>query len=175
MNHVLHYRPGRGTAVDIDSLVAELSSKDGLVRRPARAALVEIGEPAVPALMQGLSAPQDHARWEAAKALCEIHAPEAAPALVERLEDPNFSVRWLAAEALVGLGEAALHPVLQALVLRPDSPWLRQGAHHILRSLAHAGYDGVLLPVLQALESVDPSLETPVAAEKALMRLDGLA
>lgn len=170
MNNIIHSRSGSG-AQDIDSLVAQLRDTDGLIRRGARRRLVDIGRAAVPALEQGLTNPLDHARWEAAKALCEIHAPQAAPALVQRLEDDNFSVRWLAAEALIGLGDYAIVPLLKQLVRRPDSVWLRQGAHHILRASGGGRIDSPLYPVVKALEGVEPILETPVAAESALMHM----
>ncbi len=49
---------------------------------------------------------------------------------------PNLGIRWLAAEGLIGLGEAGLRPLLEALVHHSDSAWLREGAHHVLKALA---------------------------------------
>ncbi len=170
MNYIIHSHSS-SEVPDIDTLVAHLRDQDGQIRRRARQALVDLGPAAVPALQAGLNSPFDHARWEAAKALCEIHAPNAAPALVERLEDDNFSVRWLAAEALMGLGFAAVPPLLKQLIRRPDSVWLRQGAHHILRGRGAGSADRPLRPVLKALEGVEPILETPTAAERALMEM----
>src|SRR5512140_777674 len=123
MNYVLHHQQIKETDEAVRSQVAGLHHKDGLVRRRARQALVDIGQAAVPALVGELTAPMDYTRWEAAKALCEIHAPEAIPALIERLDDENFSVRWLAAEALASLDRAALVPLLQALERHSDSIW----------------------------------------------------
>lgn len=174
MNYLSHNQIHNGADVDVEALSKELRSKDGLVRRRARQALVDIGQPAVPVLERELSSPIDHARWEAAKALCEIHAPKAAPALVNRLEDDSFSVRWLAAEALISLDRDAVIPLLEALVHRPGSVWLRQGAHHVLRVLYRQNPDPVLQPVLAALEHVEADLEVPIAAEGALNQLEGV-
>ncbi len=172
MNYMPHL-PANGP--DVESLIAGLHSDDGLVRRRARQALVEMGQAAVPALVDELDTYNDHARWESAKALCEIHAPQAARALVQRLEDDNFSVRWLAAEALIGLGRDSLGPLFEALERRPDSVWLRRGAHHVLTTLAK---DPVLCyqvkPVLEALNDVEPVLCVPPAAEEARKQLQAV-
>ncbi len=169
MNYMAHL-PANGP--EVVSLIAGLHSDDGLVRRRARQALVEMGQAVVPSLVDELDSYNEHARWESAKALCEIHAPQAAPALVERLEDDNFSVRWLAAEALAGLGRKSLEPLFRALERRPDSVWLRRGAHHILSGLAR---DPELCyqvkPVLDALNDVEPVLCVPPAAEEARKQL----
>ncbi len=175
MNYMLHHGHGAQTAEDLASLVADLHHKDGLVRRRARQALVEMGERAVPELVRSLESPNEYTRWEAAKALSEIHAPEAAPALVKRLEDENFSVRWLAAEALIGLHLEGLEPLLQALVHRPDSVWLRQGAHHVLRALAKNGAGVLVGPVLEALDGLEPILQVPIAAEAVLQQIAGVS
>ncbi len=174
MNYISHHDRAEQTAEDVTSLVAGLHHNDGLVRRRSRQALVEIGEPAVPELVRSLASPNEYTRWEAAKALCEIHAPEAAPALVKRLEDDNFSVRWLAAEALIGLHLEGLVPLLQALVRHPDSVWLRQGAHHVLRALAKNGAGDVVGPVLEALDGLEPILQVPIAAERVLQQIAGV-
>jgi len=50
---------------------------------------------------------------------------------VAALEDNDFGVRWAAAVALAEAGDRALPPLLRALIDRPNSVWLRQGAHHI--------------------------------------------
>ncbi len=172
MNYMPHL-PANGP--DVESLIAGLHSDDGLVRRRARQALVEMGRASVPALVDELDSYNEHARWESAKALCEIHTPRAAPALVERLEDDNFSVRWLAAEALIGLGKDALGPLFEALERRPASEWLRRGAHHVLSTLAKdAELCYQVQPVLDALNDVEPTLCIPPAAEEARKQLQAV-
>jgi hypothetical protein len=163
-----------GTAAglaEVRALVAELGSHDGAVRQNARLALARIGSPAVPSLAAALASGENRMRWEAAKALQQIGDPAAAPALVAALEDPDFSVRWLAAEGLMVLGRAGLIPLLQALETRPGSEWLRQGAHHVLRSFTDADLHRSVAEVLAALEDVEPVAEVPVAAHNVLTAL----
>ncbi len=52
--------------------------------------------------------------------------------LVRALEDESFGVRWAAAAELAHTGRLALEPLLRALIDRPSSVWLRQGAYHVL-------------------------------------------
>jgi hypothetical protein len=156
---------------DVFGLVATLGDSNGIARQHARQALVEIGHPAVPALVTALESPQEQVRWEAAKALSDIGAAEAAPSLVLALEDREFSVRWLAAEGLVAIGHRSIVPVLEALVERGGHQWLREGAHHVLKSLSKRGSHEALAPVLAALDGVEPALVVPPAAKTALKTL----
>ena len=152
----------------ISSLVEALASADGVERHAAREQLTEIGRPVVPALLGALQSPSDHARWEAAKALGEIPDPSAAPALVRALEDEKAAVRWLAATALINLGRNALVPLLRGLEDHSDSIWFRDGAHHVLRSLIRDGVADEAIPVLEALENLEPCIEAPIAAYHVL-------
>jgi len=153
---------------DIGSLVAALASPDRVTRQTARETLVAVGHPAVGPLIALLDDRHDHVRWEAAKSLSEIADPAAAQALVKTLEDEEPGVRWLAAEGLIRMHRASLKPLFQALIERPDSPWLREGAHHVLHDLAKMGLAEGALPVLAALEGIEPSATVPSAARRAL-------
>jgi HEAT repeat protein len=155
----------------IDLLVAKLAGNNGRERERARWALVDIGSPTVPPLLDMLRARKKQVRWEAAKALAAIADPAAAEALVTALEDKVFDVRWLAAEGLINIGRAGLVPLLHALIERSDSPWLRQGAHHVLHDLAVGDLKEMLKPVVDSLQDVDSAVETPVAAKAILDRL----
>jgi HEAT repeat protein len=153
---------------DIATLVNQLGDDDGLLRQKARTSLVCLDGSAVPSLIMALNNPSRDVRWEAAKALGEIGDPAAAPALVKALEDERFGVRWLAAEALIGLGaDAVLPPLMKALSESADSVWLRQGAHHVLRTLARDGLPASVQHVLAALEDVEPAVECPALALRA--------
>ena len=153
---------------DVSGLVAALGDNNGLIRQHAREVLVDIGHPAVPSLMTALASPQEQVRWEAAKALSDIAAPESAPSLVSALEDREFSVRWIAAEGLVAIGHRSVEPLLEALVVRGDRQWLREGAHHVLKVLSKRGSYEAIAPVLAALEGMEPELVVPPAAKAAL-------
>lgn len=162
-------------ASGIASLVAALADGSGAVRLKARAALVEIGNPAVPALIATLRSHDAQVRWEAAKALHDLADPSAAAALVAALEDKSFDVRWLAAEGLALIGRKALEPLFSALADHGDAVWLREGAHHMLKIAAHRGLAETVGPVLAALEGVEPELVTPPVAQAALKTLHGAA
>jgi HEAT repeat protein len=155
----------------INLLVAKLSGKDGLQRERARKSLVDIGSPAVPPLIESLGTRNKQVRWEAAKALAAIADPAAAGALVKALEDKEFDVRWIAAEGLINIGREGIEPLLRTLIERSDSPWLRQGAHHVLHDLAVGDLEEMLKPIVDALQDVESAMETPIAAKAILDRL----
>ncbi len=169
-----------GKPANVPALIADLGNNNGSVRVRARAALVYIGAQAVEPLMLALKDQNWHMRWEAAKALGEIGDPRSAPALVDTLEDVRSGIRWLAAVGLIVIGREALPPLLQALIDRSDSEWLREGAHHVFRAwlkekehaAPHAQADEELSkwvsPVFKALEEVEPVIATPPAAQAAL-------
>jgi len=175
----------------IDLLIARLADKSEQKRKSTRESLVAIGEPAIPALINALEHSNSQVRWEAAKALGQIRAPQAAPAMVKALRDEAFDVRWLATEGLIAMGKEALAPLLKELTLNSEHPWLREGAHHVLSHFAGSDviiehHDishpvqstelrGLLKPLVAALDSMEPSIEVPRAAKKALdelMQLD---
>jgi HEAT repeat protein len=152
----------------IRSLVAELSSQDGLVRVRARKSLVGMGNRAVLPLVCALASKKQWVRWEAAKSLGQIGDTAATRALINALEDKMFDVRWLAAEGLISIGPATLVPLLEVLETRADSLWLREGVHHVLHNIQGGHRDKVIDPVLKTLEGFEPSVETPLAARRAL-------
>jgi HEAT repeat protein len=149
-----------------------LCDGDGVTRHAARERLEKVGRPAVPYLLGALQSPNEHCRWEAAKALSSIGDPSAAPALVRTLDDNKAAVRWLAGEALINLGRDALAPLLRGLEGSSDSIWFRDGAHHVLRSLVREGVAEEAIPVLEALENLEPRIEAPIAAYHVLQELN---
>ena len=165
--------PGKRAAhsTSVADLVARLGSRNGVQRYAARHALVTLGERAIDPLIAALSAQRDVTRWEAAKALGEMHAARAAPALIQALECDDTEVRFLAGEALVGLGRAALLPLCEALLTRPDSVLLREGAHHVLRALNDGPLADIVGPVLAMLDHYEPELAVPLSAEAAVRKL----
>jgi HEAT repeat protein len=85
-------------------LTDSLCSKDPVGRWRTRMALVDMGQRAVPSLIEVLEHADECMRWEAAKVLSDIGDARAAPGMVRALEDRSFGCRWLAAEGLVRLG-----------------------------------------------------------------------
>ncbi len=163
----------RGFGPRIDPFIDALHSKDGEERRQARLSLVYLGPEAVDPLMELLHDPDHEVRWEAAKALGEIADPRSAQALVEILEDAEFDLRWLAAEGLIALGKAGLEPLLETLLKKAESVYLREGAHHVMYDLAHKGFRDQLAPLMAALDGADPEIEIHEPARKALQELGG--
>lgn len=139
-------------AIAVDALVAALDTRSGALRRRARRALEEIGEPAIQRLAEGLEHDHHRVRWEAAVALGHMAAAVAAPALVSALQDQDSGVRWVAAEALSALGPASYRPLVRALIADPSSSLLRHGAHHVLRETEDTVEGRVMEPLLAALD-----------------------
>jgi HEAT repeat protein len=148
-------------------------------RRDAREALLALGPAAVPEVVQAVHHRNDQVRWEALKILSEAADPSLVPAFVDALRtDQNEGNRWVAVHALASLNGAALRPLLQALVQHGDSAFLRDGAHHVLRSLTNQGSISkttfeLIQPVMSAIEHIDPGVHVPLAAHRALDVLNG--
>ena len=142
---------------------------DRLVAGAAVEALVEIGAPAVPALIEALRDREAQVRWHAAKALSRLGDVRAAEALIERLDDPNYGVRWLAAEGLVAIGVAVVEMVLEALCTRRVGAWFRHGVYHVLNKVeAPSEAEKAWLRQLAARVRRDPADELPLLARRAL-------
>jgi hypothetical protein len=164
------------TNENLKLLIDTLASRDGMARQKARKSLVALGSPAVPCLLRTLrNSPVDQVRWEAAKALGALRDARAIPTLVRALEDPDPDVAWLAAEALQTFGKAAWPALLQALLRRGErSAALRQGVHHVLRNQREAGFEDLIVVLLQALE-VETIPETVLTTAYAILeRMDVL-
>jgi len=167
-------RTRKAKTAKMDDLITDLSSKDSITRIKARESLVSSRRRAVPPLLKALSSKDQWVRWEAAKALSQIHDPSSVEGLVSALRDKMFDVRWLAAEGLIAIGRKSLVPLLRALIDNPDSVEIREGAHHVLHDMSGGTIKKILRPVLNALESMEAPLEAPLAAKSALDALDNL-
>ena len=159
---------GNAPKATISSLIADLGSKDGIVRVKARRQLVAYRARSVTPLIKTLSSGKDWVRWEAAKALSQIGNPASIQALLKALSDKRFEVRWLAAEGLIRIGHKAIVPMIEALVKNSNSSWLYEGIHHVLHDMNKGNLGTVLRPVLLALEDTGQSLQVPLAARAAL-------
>lgn len=94
---------------DIPRLIAELRGADPQASGRARLELLQIGEPAVPALAEMLRSGTPVERVSAANTLWGMgaRARAAVPDLAAALSDPDASLRVAAAMALQNMGEAA--------------------------------------------------------------------
>lgn len=124
----------------------------------------------LPCLILKLDSPDHRVRREVAKALGEIDDHEAAKALVHLLLDEDHSVRWTAMGSLANLRRTAVKPLLEALTQNFQSARLREGAHHVLRTLHdHGILTGGELAVFHALEGAAPGIQAAWAANNALI------
>jgi HEAT repeat protein len=155
----------------IKKWITDLGSRDGMVRQRARGSLVALRKQAIAHLAKLTRDRNEQVRWEAAKALGEIADPKAAAPLTCALEDEEFDVRWLAAEGLITLKSKGLTPLLRALIKRPQSVWLREGAHHVLHDLSRTNLRKQVKALIEALEGVEPEIEVPPAAQNLLNSL----
>lgn len=155
----------------IRALVADLEAGDDEARRAVRKELIDLGREATLPLIRALRHGEPRVRWEAANALGDIGDPRAAGPLTRSLEDSEADVRWAAADSLVQLGRAAIEPVLEALVIEPYSPALREVARHVLDSLYRKGHDGRLDRVREALRRLTEEEAIHVSAFEALQDL----
>lgn len=154
--------------------IGSLASSSRQEREAARLALVSVGRPAIPLLMDCLEDKVERVRWEAAKALADLEDAALAPTLVKLLEDPESSIRWIAAEGLVALEGDALGPLLAALEKNAHSQRLREGAHHVIHELQMWKLVCLLTPVMRALEQPAADLAVPPAASAMLDSLGEL-
>jgi hypothetical protein len=159
----------------IDALVARLGAPDYADRREAREALVAVGTPAANAVARALNSPDAEVRWEAARALVDIRDQGSIPALIDALIDENPGVRWLAAEALAAIGDISVAPILRRLLQHSESPWLREGAHHVFCTLRHGDRRTLLLPVISALERSDAATTALASVDQALRQIEDQA
>ena len=123
-------------------------------------ALTLIGEPAVPALVDALRAPQEHVRASAAYGLGEMgaRAAGAVEALAAALDDAAPAVRFHAISALGIIGEPR-QPIIDALLPVLDADPGEQG-------LFEAGVSGAQLQnvAVQALIRLDARNDAATAA-----------
>jgi hypothetical protein len=121
-------------------------------------------------LLHKLSSKDQRVRRQVAKELGEVDHPDAAKALVRLLQDEDHTVRWTAMGSLTNLRRSAMRPLMEALTQNFQSARLREGAHHVLRTLHDYGSLTVEeLEVYHALEGTAPGIQAAWAANNALI------
>jgi HEAT repeat protein len=100
-----------GDASAVPALIARLGGR--YMSKAAANALVQIGKPAVPALIEALTSPSNRVRIAACTALGQIGDNTAVPKLIECLKDIESIVRSTACTALGLIGDTAAIPALR--------------------------------------------------------------
>lgn len=119
----------------VPAIITSLTDPDETIRVVGSVALQNLGEPAVPYLIDALRASSPEIRLNAAYALGEIGTPldTVIPALINTLTDPVWNVRRLVVRALITIGTPAVEPLAQALN-SPDQD-LRRMAERALNDM----------------------------------------
>ena len=101
----------------VPALISVLTDPDENIRVVGSVALQNVGKPAVPYLIDALTADAAEIRLNAAYALGEIGIPldTILPALINTLTDPEWNVRRLVVRALATIGTPAIEPLIVAL------------------------------------------------------------
>lgn len=104
---------GKADESAIQPLVRALSDADGMVGSLAAAALVKIGAPAVPSLIEVVKNGAQSARILALRALAEIRDHRAIPIMMKVMEENSSLLQYWAQEGLERLG-------LNMVYLKPE-------------------------------------------------------
>jgi HEAT repeat protein len=97
----LYYKPHESA---VPALVKALLDNDSLVARLAANALISIGSPAVPPLIEALQHGPPHQQMESIRALAMICDQRAIPALFNELDDDSSLIEYWANEGLERMG-----------------------------------------------------------------------
>ena len=110
-------------------------------------------------------------REQAIHQLGNSPTPDVIAHLIKLLEDNADGVRWAASSALIECGDAALKPLLQALLDQHDSVWLRRGAYRVFHDTKSYKVQQATADVVKALNGPAAESTTTDAAARALMKL----
>lgn len=110
-------------------------------------------------------------REQAIHALGSHPTPDVIDALIALLEDQDDGVRWAVSSALIETGDAALKPLLQALIDQHDSVWLRRGAYRVFHDTKSYKVQQATGEVVKALNGPAAESTTTDAAAQALLKL----
>jgi len=111
-------------------------------RKQANAALIRIGEPAVPALVNLFKSPNPTVSGDAFNSLCALgpKAHDAIPLATKMLRDPTIEMRVRGALLLGRIGTDAVSSVKAlGVALKDDDPGVRRAAAKALGEMGDAG------------------------------------
>ncbi len=160
---------------EIRPLVGKLISDEGMTRMRSRKHLVQLGPAYLSYYELLLNSANRLLRWETAKVIEEIADESSIPLFLNMMEDSDDDIRWIAAEGLIRVGKKSIRPLLEKLIHKGDSFFMKVGAHHILKSLSHGRERERLAPLLRALQNYGELDEmSELEASKVLQNLDAL-
>lgn len=166
---------GRMRAVEaVPALLSALHSDDELVGAQIFQSLVQIGGPAVPALITECSSISAWTRWHCVRALGEINDARAIPILAQSLNDPDHGVAWMAAKELIQFGKLIVVPTLQVLMSSDTSPWLAETGSYVLHQLymRYSKLKPYLAPLVQEMQQSSFKIGTAYTAQKTLRKIE---
>jgi HEAT repeat protein len=102
----------------LDPLMQQLRNEE--FKEYATNALVEVGQPAVPRLIEALKDKDDNVRKQAVLALGRIKQPEAVDSLIGMLADQDWYTRLTAAAALEAIGDERGRDAIKPLMKDQD-------------------------------------------------------
>lgn len=151
----------------IPSLIEALKNRG--LQSSACWALMRIGKPALPALIKALKEKDREVRSLAAYLLGNIKEKEAVPPLISLLKDTDLRVRWEAVRALGKIGDGrAIPPLLEILSSRDEG--IRVAAVEALGRIARGegrGDKKISLPLVRALKDENRYVRYAAAGELA--------
>jgi HEAT repeat protein len=125
-----------GFTVEVSNLIMDLvDEKDFRKKVSAKKSLIYLGNSILPQINTLLNSENYKLRLLAAKLLQQIKSEESIDTLITLLRDKDSSIRWIAAKGLVGVGRAAIVPLLKNIIKMGSSYNLRWGAHYVLVNL----------------------------------------
>jgi HEAT repeat protein len=151
----------------MDRLIRLLDDESYRVQLQAASALVFIGKPAVPALIEALKKDKSTVRKWASRTLGIIQGPQAQSLLLATLGDESLMVRKAAASALYNLGGKTGDNLLTLL---GQLPFVRtEDKIPLIKKIARS-QDSRAIPALK-LEAKNPDSNLRQAATDALQAL----
>ena len=114
-------------------------------------------------------------REQAIHELKNFPEPAVIARLIQTLDSDDGGIRWAASSTLIEFGEAALRPLLMALVEGHDSVWLREGAYRVFHDTHNYKVQQATGDLVKALKGPAAESTTTDAAARALLKLDKLA
>jgi HEAT repeat protein len=146
--------------------------ENDIIRTIVQKALIKIGSPAIPEMVQLLDEEEFETHWELrsiiAQTLLAIGDPAAVEYLLESLYDSEYEVRWSAANAISGFGEVAVAGLLE-IVFEAESLEDEDGdiCHAAASALVWIGSQTAIEGLLNALRDVDANRRAVVAESLA--------